>query len=213
MGLANDAARLRTASVRQDQRQYLVSATNVADYCFGMVQFSLCRNFSRFTMKRSCQPSPIFCFSSCASTLKTRRRPSISISSAVAPTFCPRGVAPRCPTFTSVPTVTYPSSRLSATAFQAAFSINAIIMGVPKTSTPPAPTRAAVFSWTTVVVDSPVIPGVSAIYHILSSCLKTALHYYTTKSAWLIYVYHHQEESALFLPGLCMVLYGRPKIY
>src|SRR5216684_949888 len=175
MGLANDAARLRTASVRQDQRQYLVSATNVADYCFGMVQFNLCRNFSRFTMKRSCQPSPIFCFSSCASTLKTRRRPSISISSAVARTFCPRGVAPMCRTFTSMPTVTYPSSRLSATAFQAAFSINAISMGISKTSILHATTRSALISWLNLVVESPVILGWSGRYHILSSCLETAL--------------------------------------
>src|SRR5437764_13470053 len=78
------------------------------------------------------------------------------------------GVAPRWRTLTSMPTVTSPSSRLWATAFQEACSISAIIIGVPKTSTPPAPTDAAVFSWTTVVVDSPFMPSSTGIEEISS---------------------------------------------
>src|SRR5205085_11314721 len=94
-------------------------------------------------------------------------------------------VAPRWLTFTCVPTVTYPSSRSLETAPQDAFSINAIIIGVPKTSTPPAPTDAAVFSCTTSVLASPFIPTFSAIsqisFLIFLFNVPNMFSYYTTK--------------------------------
>src|SRR5689334_13334689 len=46
--------------------------------------------------------------------------------------------------------------------------MSAIIMGVPNTSTPPAPTAAAVFSWTTTVVASPFMPTSNAMCTFLS---------------------------------------------
>src|SRR5579884_2779166 len=96
------------------------------------------------------------------------------------------GVAPRWRTLTSVPTVTYPSSSSFATACHDAFSIKAIIMGVLKTSTPLAPTAAAVFSCVTTVVDSPVKPSFNAIgkFPHFQNCFL--LLYYTTESSTTI---------------------------
>src|ERR1017187_8291712 len=62
-------------------------------------------NLATLMMARSCVPSPIFSFSSRASTRNSTRRPSTRMTSAVNVTLIPIGVAARCATLTCVPTV------------------------------------------------------------------------------------------------------------
>lgn len=70
-------------------------------------------------------------------------------------TCMPTGVAASCDTSSFVPTLLWPSSRPSAMALQAAFSIRAIIYGVANTGSAPEPTAAAVFSGVTTVEAVP----------------------------------------------------------
>src|ERR1035437_3987646 len=62
-------------------------------------------NLATLMMARSCVPSPIFSFSSRASTRNSTRRPSTRMTSAVNVTLIPIGVAARCATLTCVATV------------------------------------------------------------------------------------------------------------
>ena len=70
----------------------------------------------------------------------------------------PTGVAASCDTSSFVPTLLWPSSRPSAMALQAAFSIRAIIYGVANTGSAPEPTAAAVFSGVTTAEAVPTAP-------------------------------------------------------
>src|SRR5256885_1431383 len=88
-------------------------------------------------MARRWVPSPTFLSSSCASTLNRSLRPSTSSSSARTVTFLPFGVAPKCLTLTSKPTVVCPSGRCFCTASMPARSIKPIIDGVDSTPSPP----------------------------------------------------------------------------
>src|SRR5262249_15779260 len=58
---------------------------------------------STFTTTRSCVPSPIGSFSSWAATRKKRVRPSTFVSSAIAVTRMPTGVAAKCRTSRRMP--------------------------------------------------------------------------------------------------------------
>ena len=110
-------------------------------------------------MARSWVPSPMGPRASSAVTLKTRRRPSTSVSSARQVTSRPTGVGLRCLAFIRVPTVPSPSARWGATDVQAACSRWAIITGVASTSRVPLPTVLAVSSSVTTNLTSAEIPG------------------------------------------------------
>src|SRR4029450_5340019 len=112
-------------------------------------------------MARRWVPSPTFLSSSCASTLKRSLRPSTSSSSARTVTFLPFGVAPKCFTFTSKPTVVCPSGRCGCTAWMPARSIKPIIDGVDSTPSPPMCVTMSLSS--TVVTISALSPGVRSV--------------------------------------------------
>src|SRR5690242_19493219 len=118
---------------------------------------------------RRCVPSPTFLSSSCASTLKRSLRPSMSRSSAFTRTFWPLGVAPKCLTWTSKPTVVCPSGRWLCTAWMPARSIRPIIDGVDSTPSPPMCLTTSLSS--TTVVISAVRPGVNRSLDMVDSPL------------------------------------------
>src|SRR5262245_33033079 len=115
---------------------------------------------------RRCVPSPTFLFSSWASTLKRSLRPSISTSSARTVTFWPFGVAPKCLTWTSKPTVVCPSGRCACTASMPARSIKPIMLGVDSTPSPPMCLTTNLSS--TVVMISALSPSVRRSVAMLS---------------------------------------------
>jgi len=69
--------------------------TNMSIYFFNFFALHLATNFSAPTINLSCLPSPILSTPSYATTLKTMRRPSTSMSSLSAYTSTPSGVAAR----------------------------------------------------------------------------------------------------------------------
>jgi hypothetical protein len=87
-------------------------------------------NFAMLMMARSCVPSPIFSFSSRASTRNSTRRPSTRMTSAVKVTDIPIGDAPKCATFACVPTVSWPGSNSGRTALRQVISIKRIMFGL-----------------------------------------------------------------------------------
>src|SRR5438445_6950604 len=112
-------------------------------------------------MARRWVPSPTFLSSSCATTLKRSLRPSTSVSSAVTVTFLPFGVAAKCLTCTSKPTVVWPSGRCACTASMPARSIRPIMLGVDSTPSPPMCLTTRLSS--TVLTISALSPGVSGM--------------------------------------------------
>jgi len=76
-------------------------------------------------------------------------------------TSIPTGVADEWAMSRCVPTVLDPSSRKGATLSLAVLSISAIIAGVAKTGSVPLPTDAAVLPSSTVILCSPLMPGLN----------------------------------------------------
>ena len=128
--------------------------------------FAIKRSLS--TIKRTWVPLPIVPASSAASTANVSLRPSTSVSVAVARTFAPMADGFMCVVCIYAPTVVEPCGKAGATAFIAAFSINATIAGVAKTSRSPDPIVTAQFDSATTVSLVKVIPFFGIVYLIYS---------------------------------------------
>ena len=119
---------------------------------FSSLALHLARNFSFPIMARVWAPAPMGPFSSQAFTAKSTILPfsETAVISASAQTVMPTGVGASWEMSRWVPTLPLPSSRKLWRQVMAAFSIRALIKGVPNTGRAPEPTAEAVSASVTV---------------------------------------------------------------